>query len=465
MLAKQDRTKVLFLLLSLVSIVGYSQAELPSNLRVEIERRIENGINNGLAIATIDSTGNVDYYNFGLEHDGGTIIKESSTFEIASISKTFTSTLIRYLEETTQLSIEEEIRGFVPDSLPEHIKKITFDQLINHTSGLPRLPFDYWTSNWNNPYSDYNRQEFLSDLMVVQLDPLRNWNYSNTGYALLGVIIDGLTEGKGLENIISSIGLSKTSSALDSKTSTTPHNFGRTVEGWDFPSFNRYMGGIKSSSADMAQYLLYQVKNNAAFYNPYSEAVIPINEKDALFCKDGWLVFYRNKEEIIWHNGISGGYNSFIGYNIQKKSGIIVLANSQSSITDIGLHYLSSSFPLNEPKTSLAIKIEEHINSQQLDAIRMAWNTPDSEKFDKNPMDLYWLQCHYISKGKLEIALLLNDLLWNDYKDDWEVVFYRAKIYEMLQAYNNARDCYEKANELFPENKFILPLIKVLPEN
>jgi CubicO group peptidase (beta-lactamase class C family) len=456
--------RVFFLLVSLISIVGYSQAQLPASLRAEIERRVEHDINYGVAIATIGSAGNVDYYNFGLENNEGTNISLRSTFEIASISKTFTSTLIRHLEETTQLTIEGEIRNFVPDTLPEQIKRITFDQLINHTSGLPRLPWDYWASNWNNPYNDYSQQKFLSDLMVAPLDSSRNWNYSNTGYALLGVIIDKLTEGKGLENIISSIGLSKTSSALGSKTSTTPHNFGRTVEGWNFPSFNRYVGGIKSSSADMAQYLLYQVKNNSAFSNPYSEAVIPINEKDSLFCKDGWLVFHRNKEEIIWHNGISGGYNSFIGYNIQKQSGIVVLTNSQSSIIDIGLHYLSSSFPLNEPKTSLAVKIAEYINSQQLDSIRIVWNTPDTEKFDKNPVDLYWLQCHYIAKGKLEIALLLNDLMWNDYKDDWEVVFYRAKIYEMLQAYNNARDCYEKVNELFPENKFIIPLIEALPK-
>lgn len=457
--------KVLFLLVSLIPIVGYSQPQLPSLLRAEIERRVAHDINHGIAIATIDSAGNVDYYNFGLENNEGTNISANSTFEIASISKTFTSTLIKHLEETTPLIMEGEIRNFVPDTLPEQIKRITFDQLINHTSGLPRLPFDYWTSNWNNPYNDYSQQAFLSDLMVVQLDSTRSWNYSNMGYALLGVIIDELTAGKGLENIISSIGLSKTSSDLDSKTSTTPHNFGRTVEGWDFPSFNRYVGGIKSSSADMAQYLLYQVKNNSAFSNSYSEAVIPINEKDALFCNEGWLVFHRNKEEIIWHNGISGGYNSFIGYNIQKKSGIVVLANSQSSIIDIGLHYLSSSFPLNKPKTSLAVKIEEHIDLQQLDALRMVWNTPDTEKFDKDPVDLYWLQCHYIAKGKLEIALLLNDLMWNEYKDDWEVVFYRAKIYELLQAYNNAKDCYEKVNALFPENKFIIPLIEALPKD
>lgn len=95
----------------------------------------------------------------------------------------------------------------------------------------------------------------------------------------------------------------------------------------------------------------------------------------------------------------------------------------------------------------------------------MVWNTPDTEKFDKDPVDLYWLQCHYIAKGKLEIALLLNDLMWNEYKDDWEVVFYRAKIYELLQAYNNAKDCYEKVNALFPENKFIIPLIEALPKD
>jgi tetratricopeptide (TPR) repeat protein len=174
-------------------------------------------------------------------------------------------------------------------------------------------------------------------------------------------------------------------------------------------------------------------------------------------------VFYRNQEEVIWHNGISGGYNSFIGFNIQNKSGIVILSNSHSSITDLGLHYLSNSFPLNSPMPSLTVKIEEYINLQQLNSIKLAWETPDSIQFNKNPIDLYWLQCHYISKNNLEVALLLNGLLLDEYKDDWEIYFYRGKIYTLMGEYDLARKSYTKVNDLYPKNYFIHTLIQTLP--
>ncbi|NRA13840.1 MAG: beta-lactamase family protein [Crocinitomicaceae bacterium] len=451
-----------FLLILLIPVVGFSQSSLPTNLGFEFERRINSGVNHGIAMATIDSLGVIEYYNFGLENNNSKITK-NSTFEIASISKTFTSALIQHLEKIAKLSTKQEIRNFVPDSLPEQIKKITFDQLINHTSGLPKLPPDYWCSNWDNPFNDHSKQKFLSSLMVTQLDSTGNWNYSNMGYALLGLIADDLTEGKGLEIIISLIDLNNTSTDLDNETSTIPHNFGKAVESWDFPNFNRYIGGIKSSSADLVKYLKYQIENNANFSSSHFNTNILINKEDSIVNKDGWLMFYRNKEEIIWHNGISGGYNSFIGFNIQTKTGTVILSNSQSSITDLGLYYLSNTFTLNKTKPSLVVKIEQHINLQQLDSLEIIWNTPDTIEFNKNPIDLHWLQCHYISKEKLEIALLLNDLLLSYYKDDWEVIFYRAKIYEIMKEYKTARKLYEEVNHLFPENEFINARITTLP--
>jgi CubicO group peptidase (beta-lactamase class C family) len=271
------------------------------------------------------------------------------------------------------------------------------------------LPPDYWTFNWDNPFYDHSKQIFISNLMVTQLDTTHIWNYSNLGYALLGMIADSLTENRGIENIISLMNLKNSTVNLEYKLSTSPHNFGHEVENWHFPSFNRYMGGVKSSSEDLAKFLKFQIQNNAVFSNTKFHSNILINEKDSLVSKDGWFVFYRNKEEVIWHNGISGGYNSFIGFNNQTKSGVVILSNTQSTITDLGLHFLSSSFPLNSPKRSLVQKIEQYINLEQLDSVEFIWNAQDTFTFNKNPLDLYWLQCHYISKeefSKLHFYLI-----------------------------------------------------------
>lgn len=444
--------------------MSLSQQSMLFKSNFEINRRIQNEINCGIAIATIDSLNHVNYYNYGIENSSGSMINENSLFEIASISKTFTSIFFKNLADKNVIQLHQEIRNHIPDSLPERIKKITFQELINHTSGLPKLPLDFWTSNWDNPYVDYTEYRFISDLMVVQLDSTKQWNYSNIGYMLLGFIADNLKNFEPLPEIISSIGLRETYINFnDSQNISTPHNFGAEVEHWEFPRFIKYAGGVKSTSADLMKYLTYQIKNNQSFSIDNSTNDIIINPNDTIFCRNGWLLFRRNNQEVIWHNGISGGFNSFIGYNIQTRSGIVILSNSQSSISDIGLHYLSKSLQLNKPKKPFINQVQRQITNGSVNSIKRSWKTADTTVFDKSFIDVYWLQCHYISKKNFKAALALNDILMAEYKDDWEVFYYRAKIYREDRNLKLAKKNYERVNDLFPENNFISNEIRTLP--
>lgn len=456
----------LSLIILFLPLIGLSQQNMLLDLEFETNRRIQNEINCGIAIATIDSLNHVNYYNYGVENSSGSIINEHSLFEIASISKTFTSTFIKNLADKNVIQLHQEIRNYIPDSLPERIKKITFQELINHTSGLPRLPLDFWTSNWDNPFADYTENRFLSDLMVVQLDSTKQWNYSNFGYMLLGYIADNLKNVEPLPEIISSIDLRETYLHFnDSLNISTPHNFGEVAEHWEFPSFTKYTGGVMSTSADLMKYLAYQIKYNQTFSINYSNNDIIINPNDTIFCRNGWLLFRRNNQEIIWHNGISGGFNSFIGYNIQTRSGIVILSNSQSSISDIGLHYLSKSFQLNKPKKPFINQIQKQITNGSINSIKRSWKTADTTVFDKSFIDVYWLQCHYISKKNFKAALALNDILQDMLRDDWETIYYRAKIYRESGNYKMAKKNYNRVNDLLPENNFVKNELKTLPNS
>ncbi len=451
-------------ILLFIPIFGLCQQKELSDLDFEISRRVRTNLNQGIAIATIDSLNNINFYNYGYVNDGGTKISEGSIFEIASISKTFTSAIINKLATNNEIQLHQEIRGFIPDSLPERVKKITFYELLNHTSGLPRLPHNYWASNWDNPYDHYTLTKFFTDLMTVQLDSTKQWGYSNLGYMLLGYIADNLSEFKAFPELLSSIDLQNTYlQSNDSLEFTTPHNFGDPVEYWEFQNFTEYIGGVISSSDDLMKYLIYQIRNNQSFSKEYSKQDIVINPNDAIYCRNGWLLFRRNNQEIIWHNGISGGFNSFIGYNIQTRTGIIILSNSQSSITDIGLHCLSPSFELNEPKRPFINEIQKQIINGSINSLKKNWNACDTTVFDKSLADVYWLQCHYISKKNFKAALVLNDILMDESKNDWEVIYYRAKIYNEEGSFKLARKNYERVNVLFPENNFINNELKTLP--
>ncbi|UTW61280.1 beta-lactamase family protein [bacterium SCSIO 12741] len=398
-------------------------------------------------MATIDSSGKANYYFFGKESIAGSPIGENSVFELASISKTFTSTLIHQLVKEGMLNWDQEMRAFLPDSLPETIQQITVQQLVNHTSGLPRLAEDFWPENWSNPYMDYDKTQFYSDLMNIDLDSVGKWQYSNLGYALLGCMLEELTDKKGMASLISTLGLQNTSAEVSFRPTIYPHNFGINVEVWDFPGFNQYMGGVRSTATDLTQYLRYQIKNNPSFSSTYQEKDVAAVEADSLYCRNGWLVFRRNQESIIWHNGISGGSNSFIGYHIESKRGVVILSNAQRSILDLGLHYLSNDFEIKTPKPSLTVEVQRLIEESEWDRIEDTWNHPDTLLYDKNIMDLYWLQCDYMHEKTASIALLLNDLLLADLPDDRELLYHRGKIYEIRGDLKEAQKWYDRMNE------------------
>ena len=64
----------------------------------------------------------------------------------------------------------------------------------------------------------------------------------------------------------------------------------------------------------------------------------------------GWVVLETNGRTIRWHNGGTGGYHSFVGFDAERGVGVVVLSNCTSSIDDIGLHLLDPEFELAEPE-------------------------------------------------------------------------------------------------------------------
>jgi CubicO group peptidase (beta-lactamase class C family) len=133
---------------------GIAQNTLPADLSAEINRRVELKINQGISVCLIDSHQQTTHFYFGLEAEKGKPISKTSTFEIASITKTFSAALFYQYHQEGLISLDNEVREYLPDSLPEYIKQIRIRELLNHTSGLPKLHEEFWTTNWDNPYYD-----------------------------------------------------------------------------------------------------------------------------------------------------------------------------------------------------------------------------------------------------------------------------------------------------------------------
>ncbi|MGH9675867.1 MAG: serine hydrolase domain-containing protein, partial [Candidatus Acidiferrum sp.] len=142
-------------------------------------------------------------------------IARSSVFDIGSTSKQFTAASILLLEKQGKLSVNDDVRKFIPE-LPDYGKKITILNLLNHTSGLRDylVLFELAGYNTDSVTTDDDALALITRQKALNFDPGSEWLYSNTGFFLLSVIVKRAS-GKTLrefaaENIFTPLGMTHT---------------------------------------------------------------------------------------------------------------------------------------------------------------------------------------------------------------------------------------------------------------
>jgi len=113
-------------------------------------------------------------------------------YRIGSLTKQFTATAILKLEEDGELKIKDDIRKYIPE-YPNHGYIITIENLLNHTSGIPSFT--------DRPdISDIEKTELTPEQLIalfmeeaLEFPPGEQYSYSNSGYALLGLLIERLS--------------------------------------------------------------------------------------------------------------------------------------------------------------------------------------------------------------------------------------------------------------------------------
>src|SRR5712671_3212067 len=117
-------------------------------------------------------------------------ITPESVFDIGSTSKQFTAASILLLEKQGRLSVNDDVRKYIPE-LPDYGQKITILHLLNHTSGLR----DYLTLmelagiNTDSVTTDGDALQIIFRQKALNFAPGSDWLYSNTGFFLLSVIV------------------------------------------------------------------------------------------------------------------------------------------------------------------------------------------------------------------------------------------------------------------------------------
>ena len=280
-------------------------------------------------------------------------------FEIGSITKVFTSLVLADMVGSKEVKLEDPAAKYLPKevTMPERSgKAITLLDLATHSSGLPRLPSNLEPKDPANPYADYSANDlyqFLSSYTLPR-DPGSEVEYSNLGAGLLGHILaywagtdyESLIETR-ITRILRMQGTGITLSSSMRQRMATGHNaMLAPVANWDF-AILAGAGALRSSANDMLTFLEaflgYKESPLATAMKAMLEVRRPVG-KTKFEIGLGWSIL----GEIVWHDGGTGGFRSFVGYNPKARVGVVALSNTftVSGVDDIAMHLLNPEAPL-----------------------------------------------------------------------------------------------------------------------
>ena len=134
--------------------------------------------------------------------DLGIPVAPEQVFEIGSVTKQFTASLVLRLAEQGKLALSDPITKFFPQ-MSFGGATVTLEQLLSHTSGVPNYTdMPEWIPRWRE---DMSRETLFALFEDKPLDfpPGTLWNYSNSGFILLGGVIEKVT-GKSYEEVVES---------------------------------------------------------------------------------------------------------------------------------------------------------------------------------------------------------------------------------------------------------------------
>ena len=296
--------------------------------------------NTQLSIAVIRD-GITDYYGILKTKDTiKPVNNQDKCFEIGSITKVFTSTVLASLVEDKKINLTQDINSFYPFTFKDHIT-IRFESLANHTSGLPRLPENLDLSNVMDPYKNYGpkeMEEYLKELLHLENEPSTTYAYSNLGAGLLGYTL-GLSQKTSYQKLVQKRIFHKYSmnnsctSPLDpgSKLVKGLDQNGEPVSNWEFDVLCG-AGGIVSTTEDLSKFAKAQFDPKNKELALTRKSTFKINEDMAIGL--GWhIIKAGNGEDVYWHNGGTGGYSSSMAVDVREKTAVIILSNV-SNIND-----------------------------------------------------------------------------------------------------------------------------------
>jgi CubicO group peptidase (beta-lactamase class C family) len=261
-----------------------------------------------------------------------------SVYEIGSLSKQFTATVVMMLVEEGKLTLEGTISSFLP-GLPPGWREVTLRQLLTHTSGIPDFETVIGYDSYRNIYTDESLLKTVRD-SAMDFPPGERWSYSNTGYLMLAMLLEKVL-GRPYpdiirERIFQPLGMAE-SRDTDPRTVIPHRAAGYALTGKIFgnrdpmqPSACKGAGTLVSTVLDLARWDSVLSTDRLLRKSSREAMTTPVLLKDGTTYPYGFGWFLqplRQGHRTISHTGMTAGFTTLLYRYVDDHLSVIILAN------------------------------------------------------------------------------------------------------------------------------------------
>lgn len=316
------------------AVVGvYKMNQIPSMSFEEMLQYTTKHNNDAIITVGIIKDGKMNYTVYG---ENGTVLPQKEyTYEIGSVTKTFTCSLLCKAIADGKVTLSDSIGKYM--DLPKENYYPSYKRLVTHTSGYKEYYFD-----WQMAYNFFNRQEndfygISTKTLNKQIseqnvdDKTYQFKYSNFGISAVGSALAKIY-GNSYKTIMNDF----ISSELQLEHTRISDAKGEFQGYWNWKHDDGYIpaGGIVSTIGDMMKYVDLHMREEIPYLAVGHNEIANVNATSKQYEKIGiridsvgigWMIDTQNG--IIWHNGGTSNFNSYISFDKENQIGVVVLSN------------------------------------------------------------------------------------------------------------------------------------------
>ena len=479
------KTVFLFALIAIVNGCSYGQSKI-DQLDHLISTYAEYGKFNGSVL--VAEKGKIIYKKgFGSANVEWNIPNQPDTkHRLGSVTKQFTAMLIVQLASENKLKLDVPVSAYLPDYPKKTGDIITIHHLLTHTSGIPDFTsFPGFGEMQRNPHHPEELTRLFAD-SALHFTPGQKFEYSNSGYVLLGYIIEKITS-KTYEQVLqekiftplnmNNSGVEHTGTVIKNKASGY-YRTGNTFQNANYVDMSVPFsaGAIYSTVEDM--YLWDQAL--------YTEKLLPKKYMALLFAKYistnykqyygyGWFIgemsVGKTNDEIETnsHSGFINGFGTLITRIPSDRSSIVLLNNAGGAPLNemtIAINGILYNKPYDFPKKSVAHSVSDVIEKEGITAALSHYKEiKGSANYYLNESEMNMAGYQLLQSGKAEEAASVFKLTVEAFPNSFNAYDSYGEALLALGNKTGAIENYKKSVTLNPGNENGLKVLKTLGIN